>query len=65
MNQPEVERVYMELSEKISRDCLTKDFTELAVDMEVLYKALLVLVNTCTNVQVMLKDLLLSLQEQE
>ncbi len=56
---------YMGQLAKIYHSYHIKDFSALEVDVQVLSQALIELEGTCTGVRAMLKDLLLSLQEQE
>ncbi len=64
MSQHQTGTDSMGLSGKIFQGCLTKDFTEVQVDLEELLKVLSGLVDTCMDAQGMASALLLSLQEQ-
>ncbi len=56
---------YMGQLAKIYHSYHIKDFSALEVDVQVLSRALTELEDSCTGVRAMLKELLLSQQEQE
>ncbi len=60
MSQPE----YTEVLEKTFQQCQTKDFLELAVELEQLCKAVIALHDTSTKITGSIQELVVSLREQ-